>query len=125
MEYIFKIEMGDPSGDGHSQSDNFFYESNYPASELKKAYKKSVKLTGVDLQSVCSEYTESKIDDSVLEKLNEEGISTAKVADYVSATDFAALIMDFIKLSMPEDFEFKKTMNKVQSIGTFGYGLYD
>jgi hypothetical protein len=127
MEHIFKIEMGDPGGDGHDKSDEYFYQSNYPLSEIQKAYEKSCKKTGVDLHNSCSEYEDSTIDESVIEALESAGMDIKKIipdAEYVNIDNFSSLIIEFVRLSMPKDFKCERTMNKIKSLGNFGYGLY-
>lgn len=42
-----KLEIGDPSGDGHKQHETFIFESNKTVQEIRKAYKDSCKLTGL------------------------------------------------------------------------------
>ena len=47
MEYKFKIEIGDPSKDGHNQSEEKVIISNKTIEEVRDAYKKSCELTGL------------------------------------------------------------------------------
>ena len=42
-----KLVIGDWSGDGHGQSEEFVFETNKTVEEIGQAYKDSCKLTGL------------------------------------------------------------------------------
>ncbi len=49
VAYTVKIELGDPSGDGHCISQTKLFKTNYDKSHLVQAYRVSVAKFGVDL----------------------------------------------------------------------------
>ena len=154
---IYKLELGDWSEDGHKISEAFLFDCNYDIHMIRQAYKDSCKKLGVTFnynedytglglgygseRQVWTEYEESSISETAFEILNnfncfdevewfeEDG------AYYVNGSkDSAKLIMNFIALSMPEDFRYKLTREpRVESINSwndelsqqFGYGLFD
>lgn len=140
--YQFNVNIGDWSDDGHGKTDTFLFESNYPVDHLQKAYKKSVKTTGLELSDVCREYEEDKINEDDFAKLKKLGCSMdlmspdADVGDYGGASPnpegLAEIMMWFVGLSMPEDFTCKRMANDVANFNgywgdlnlSFGYGLY-
>lgn len=156
-----KLTIGDWSEDGHNQYDQFVFEVNKDVSEIRQAYKDSCKLTGYQFnhnqdftglnlkwpesesRQICTEYEEYSISDEASEKLLEFGIDViSDDSDFVDYTDpetFANLIMEFIKLSLPdltwEEASYKNSelrdmapingwWNKELNV-QFGYGLYD
>ena len=149
-----KITIGDWSEDGHNQYDEFVYESNKSVKDIRQAYKDSCKLTGLQFNHnenytgtevhnsygtpyhICTEYDEDTISDIAMGILMEHDIEVG--SDYLSVDEFAELIIDFIKLSLPdlvlEEASFKKSelrdisavngwWNHELNVG-FGYGLY-
>lgn len=72
----FQMSVGDPSGDGHSICEYHIIETNAKnIDEVKKAYKKAVKLTGLDLLfSVCEDYRDGCVRDDDVETLLKHGI---------------------------------------------------
>lgn len=128
MEYKFKITTGDPTRDGHSQTDDFFFISNYSVKEIEKAYKQSCTATGIDISSCCSDYEDSSIDEDILASLREAGIPDDvidNVSTYVGVSEFVILVLEFIKLSMPIDFKYEITNDNIPSLNIdLGYGLY-
>jgi len=156
-KYRFKIIIGDWSGDGHGKSDYFVFRSNYDVKDIQQAYKDSCKLTGVQFNDnennytgkdlyrqedrmICVEYEEYHISEFAVDVLKKYNIDTKKFDEYVKVDDFADLIMDFIKLSLPNmiyrEAYFKrselKSIPAVNGWGAtgdlkyvaFGYGLY-
>lgn len=123
----FKISIGDWSQDGHNQYVELVYNSNYPVIDMQNAYKASCKKLGIQFnhnenymgikdgdhygtkRHVCTEYQECEVSRFAVDVLKGAGIAIKKDME---AEDFAELILDFIKLSMPEDFEFKEAAFK-------------
>ncbi len=129
MEYTFLIVTGDSGGDGHGQSDDFYFKTNYPIKDIEAAYEKSCKDSSVNFGEICQEYGDSSIDEDVLKKLKKFGVDITKdeieeFSDYVGSNDLIELIIKFIKVSMPSDFKYSRTYNDIPCIGEFGYGLY-
>lgn len=161
MIYKFYLVLGDWSDDGHGKSDKVLIESNYSEKDLQKAYKKSCKKTGIsfnhndnftgkkDAILICTDYEDSQITEEAyraLAKLNcpfndleFDGIGCDEVTEdncdelYLNQESFTNLLMWFIGLSMPEDFEWKEVEDKIPYLNgywdkslnvQFGYGLY-
>ncbi len=155
MENKVKITIGDWSQDGHEEYDEFVFDSNKTVHEIRQAYKDSCKLTGLQFnynknytglpehnsygtdRHICTEYNENEITDLALNILKEHGIDIN--VDKLDIDVFLKLLIDFIKLSLPdlvlEEAAFKKSelreipavngwWNDELNVG-FGYGLYD
>ena len=145
--YRVKLELGDPSGDGHGHRTDVRMKSNYDAVTIWQAYEKSCELTGVRFDSshgrypnaVWSEYGDYDINDDILEVLQSHGIDVYRHEEYETLLldgeemwddEFAfatKLIMQFIALSMPSDWVYAiedrdgyETINSRQ----IGYGLF-
>jgi hypothetical protein len=120
----FRLSIGDWSGDGHSHSEDFVYSSNYPVEALQQAYKDSCKLTGLQFnynenysglkdhdgygtkRHICTEYQEGELTSFAKKTLQEHGIDTHDFETDGCTDNFAKLILDFIALSMPKDFDY-------------------
>ena len=145
MEYKFKIEIGDPSKDGHNQSEERVIISNKTIEEVRDAYKKSCELTGLVFTSntnvivndkvlnwrdgeyadrnICVEYESYDTSELAQIILKEYGIENSEIdGDVGSLVD---VFLEFIKLSLP-DFEYNIIQDITPSLGlTIGYGLFD
>jgi hypothetical protein len=153
-----KLTLGDWSDDGHCVSEDYIYITNKTVSEIRQAYKDSCILTGLQFnhnanysglpehskygtpRHICTEYGEPDIKPLALEILKSNGIEiNEKWLKRITSDEFATLIMEFIKLSLPyleyEEGSYKKSelkeippingwWNKELNEG-FGYGLYD
>lgn len=151
-----KITIGDWSEDGHGVYEQFVFESNKTVKEVQDAYKASCKLTGLQFnhndnytgivdnyrnyrndRQICTEYEDSEISEFALDILKEHGIIIDD--DNLDEDSFLKLLIDFIKLSLPdlelEEASFKKSelkdipavngwWNKELNV-QFGYGLYE
>lgn len=129
VAYTVKIELGDPSGDGHCISENKYFKTNYDKSHLVQAYRVSVSKFGVDLHDVCSNYQDSRIKKELYDKLLSGGFPINEYFavddnyNIIDADDFSIMVMEFIKVSLP-DLTYEIISMDVPSIGSFGYGLY-
>lgn len=145
--YCVKLVLGDPCADGHGQKEEVRMKSNYDAFILWEAYQKSCELTGVYFdneygrhpRAIWSDYEDFDIEDDALETLQSYGININRSENeetlcldgeemwddqYLFATK---LIMQFIGLSMPKDWQYTieendpyETINDNQ----IGYGLF-
>jgi hypothetical protein len=145
MEYKFKIEIGDPSKDGHNQSEDRVIISNKTRDQVREAYNKSCLLTGLvftsnkDIivnneklnwqnneysdRSICTEYESYDTSELAQNILKEYGIKNPEIdGDIDSLVD---IFLEFIKLSLP-DFEYDIVQDIIPSLGlTIGYGLFE
>lgn len=149
---LYKLVLGDWSGDGHEQSIDVLFECNYDVHKIRQAYKDSCKkscitfnhnenYTGLnfkkdDNRMVWTEcYEISSTAFNILNRLNcFDGIDYKECNhEYVidSLCDCAKLIMNFIALSMPDDFTYEKV--RIEPINgywndelneQFDYGLF-
>lgn len=130
-----KLNLGDWSQDGHNQTEVVILEVNKTVKEIQEAYLKSCKDSGVELHRLCSDYDENIIDDADLQDLEDFGIKWLfeHVEDNLiwDTTSFTNLILDFIKISLP-DLTYKIVEDDIPNLNgfwgdlnvTFGYGLY-
>lgn len=158
-----KLSIGDWSHDGHNQYEDFVFEVNKSVEEIRQAYKDSCKLAGMQFnhnenytginydwrqagkyECLC-EYENSVMSSNFIQKLKAVGLDVSKYA--IDGNDeelcfgiegFAEMIMQFIKLSLPdltyEEAAFKKSeiktippingwWNKDLNV-QLGYGLF-
>ena len=127
-----KLNLGDWSEDGHNQTKVVILEVNKTVKEIQDAYLKSCKDSGVELDRLCSEYNECTIDNSVLQTLEDFGIKWVfDNSFYWDEGSFTSLILDFIKVSLP-DLTYEIVEDDIPNINgfwgnlnvTFGYGLF-
>lgn len=134
MEYKFNLEIGDTSGDGHSQMKTIFIECNHSISDLDDAYNRSVDLTGIDLiEDCCRDYEDNALDkdtaDALIKHLDLVSIIGTCDKKYNKPHNlenlwidtWIDLVMRFIKLSLP-DLEYNIIKSESFDIG--GYGLF-
>ena len=61
MNHQVELEIGDWSGDGHSQVRHRHIISNLTREEILNSYNKGVKVLGFDLMEYCCDYEDSTI----------------------------------------------------------------
>lgn len=154
---IYKLVLGDASDDGHGISKEFLFDCNYDVHKIRQAYKDSCRKLGVTFnhnedytgiglrygsdRQVWTKYEENGINETAFEILDNAGCFNEieyyedKDRYYIECDeDCAKLIMNFIALSMPEDFIYKLIEQNYESINgdwnselnhQFGYGLFD
>ena len=152
---LYKLVLGDWSDDGHGQTAEVLFECNYDVHKIRQAYKDSCKKLGIAFNStedytglglkhddnrvIWMDYEEKEISKLAFDTLGEancfDGIDYEET-DYgyeiYDNNDCAKLIMNFIALSMPNDFTYE--LVEVEEINgywndelneQFGYGLFD
>jgi hypothetical protein len=144
MKYKLRMEIGDPSKDGHNQSKTIYFNSNKSTQELEEAYEKSCDITGLvwtcnknpkingeeldwknpeyNDRQLFVEYESYELSDLAKSILESHGVDTDGEWDSDSVID---LFFDFLKISLP-DFkaEFVKDETELLDI-TIGYGLFE
>lgn len=128
-EYKMYLVLGDPSGDGHMQTEKILLESTHPVEDIRKAYRDSCKLTGIsfhhaeddftgikrdwreaDKYHIATEYEENRVPDTCADILKTFGIIVPKrdedkeaYKQFYNKNDwFTKLWISFVKLSLPE-----------------------
>lgn len=116
-----KLTLGDWSGDGHGQYDEFVYEVNKTVEEIRQAYKDSCVLTSLQFNHN-NNYTCLKVhngygtEQHIWTDYGDYGISEFAVVKFIEVGLFEdensydekydgiqeELIMEFIKLSIPD-----------------------
>lgn len=154
QNHVIKIPIGDWSGDGHERCEIFEIESNYPVFDLQEAYKASCKLVGVQFHNeenfididiekfwrddrlICTEYDDSCLTEFAHTALEMHGIIIKDILndrEYLNENSFTRLLLTFIGLSMPSDWEWEiiedrgSYLNRFQNGNLnvqFGYGLF-
>lgn len=137
--YKIKIQLGDPSRDGHNMSEDRVINSNKPVLDWEKAYKVAKKKSGIELECVCQDYEDSCLDPEVWAKLKELGWTSSWSEKRIKKFEddgyeklrmnldlMTDLILWYLKLGDPE-LELSETSIKEIPIfsKSFGYGLYD
>lgn len=148
---VFKLTLGDPSGDGHKVTDTVLFETDVSLDKIREAYAASCRLTKIQFHSgsnltgekydwqtidefsVCTEYEVHGLTKTCIKILAQFGITKIEDADYLGAEDFAKLLIAFIKLSAPDVHlelvtdEMPEFNAQGSSLGNvnFGYGLFE
>lgn len=136
--YKFKMTIGDWSEDGHGKKETFLVESNYPVEKVREIHFAAPKVTGIDIESVCSNYDESALSDETIVKLEEleysfnffdEGFPIITPEEMFNIWAFLlkktdpTLTLVICKEDYPE-FHFYGFDDKSRHIGAIGYGLF-
>lgn len=141
MLYLIEFIFGDRDKIGHGKTNKYKYVSNYSLTEIQNAYNKSCEQTniyfhnktGIDKNNIIwNEYGDYSINNDIIEKLKLYDINIPQLYDttnFVFNDDAHDLLIQFIKLNMPKDWEYLyisenfETFNDILDID-IGYGLY-
>ncbi len=134
---LTRLTLGDWSGDGHEETDQYVFQINYPVADLQQAYKDSCKKVGIQFNhnenymgtggnvydQIFTEYGDNIIpyeeaallrahgilnDDLLNGSIEEDDEGGIYVTPDGEGKEFVAnLIMRFIAASMPADFEYQ------------------
>lgn len=144
--YKFKFAIGDWSDDGHGKCDYHYVISNKPVEEVRELHYNIKKITGVDIDNMCSNYRDSTINIKDYLKLIELGFDFSlydfEKDDYddinygISCCDTLAFVNIWIFLLKLVDknleieiedipmFQFYGVDKKNRHIHAKGYGLF-
>jgi hypothetical protein len=140
--YKLKLLVGDSSFEGHQQTETFHFLSNRSSTEISELIKKSNQLTGIDFESLFSDYEENTLSEENISTLEENGIDFSKViVNYHSHTfekfsqersnfdfwrpDAVNLFIEYLKLSDSElVINIVKDESEIINI-SLGYGLFN
>lgn len=144
MKYKLRMEVGDPSRNGHGQSETIYFNSNKSTQELKEAYEKSCDITGLTWTSdkrpkvngmemswntpeyenrqLFVEYESYKLSDLAKSILEKHGLDVDEEWDAHSAL---CLFFDFLRISLPDfKVEFAEDNTELLDL-TICYGLFE
>lgn len=133
MKNKIKLVVGDYSRDGHEKSTDVYISCNLTAKEIEKAYKKGVKVVGLDVrENVASEYQDSYVLKEHYEKLKKAGYTEelepydndaeTSTKFYINDDSFAEMFMFVAKVGNP-DLEYELVEDS-DSVNVGGYGLF-
>ena len=133
MNNTVTLIMGDPSHDGHNQTETFIVRTNLTQVQIEAAYQQGVQIIGFDLvKDVANRYEESFIEHDDFLKLIDSGFiheldewQTQEFADGdgidVDCELFLGIYFYFVLRGDP-NFVYEKIDNGMIEIG--GYGLF-
>jgi hypothetical protein len=118
MDYSFKIQVGDWSGDGHGQCMDYIFKSNKPVEEIREIYfTAKEKYPTLSPDSFCSDYQDYTIPDEVVKQAEELGYEIDPENFFTD--DMAKYTAWFIMLG---DSELKLEETKaVETLAFYGY----
>lgn len=137
--YQIRLTIGDWSDDGHGRTADFIVNSNLPVEEVREAHFKIQETTGVDIESICSEYEEDEIDEESVEILKDMGFqfsnSTGMGDGITSPAEMARLWVFLLQKAEPNlkleiqnddipNLHFYGLDEKGRHISSVGYGLF-
>lgn len=137
--YKFYITIGDWSCDGHGRSEDFMVSSNMPVEAVREAHYKIKGATGIDIESICSEYEEDEIDEETVVTLKNMGFkfenSSGMGDGIVNVPEMARLWIFLLQKADPTlelkivecdtpRLQFYGFDEKGRHIGGVGYGLF-
>jgi hypothetical protein len=138
LKHQINLVLGDWSGDGHCYTATITVRCNLNKEQLEKAFKAGCKKTNVDFQNdVASQYEDSTISETVIEKLSKHGFKIEDYSDdenpeefhtgikgyYLSVDGYAAAWMFVAKIGNPE-LEYEDLTGNSPNINIGGYGLF-
>lgn len=117
--YIFDIEIGDPSNDGHGEYDKVKISCSHTKMEVEEAYEKSCKKTKLVFHenyelinpnyhwedfighAICVDWEDSKISEENRQILENHKVQLTKEDYAYEPQEFANLMMEFAGISLP------------------------
>jgi len=148
-KFVHHIVIGDWSNDGHGKHETYIFNCSHDAPDVKKGYLQAVQKSCIalhdvsnphEIQPICTEYEDYKIDKYLVEKLKsllnvDFEIFSNSIEEngsmYFGSEDIAKLFFEMVK-SQIKDFSYEivekpKTINGYWSEDfnfTFGYGTF-
>lgn len=133
-KYVFRLPIGDWSGDGHGVSRDYRIRSNKPVEAVREAYFAAEQKTRLDLTEVCGKYEEREIKPHLLAAIRAAGLPLPEEnLDGFGPDEFVELTLAYLRAGDPElelkvlPFEemlpFYGYDSKKRHIGFLGYGL--
>lgn len=139
MMYKFRLSIGDWSGDGHCFHEDFVVASNMPVEFVREVHYKIKDRTGIQIEDICSEYEEDKIEPEIVQALSEMGFkfedNTEMDEGTISPEEMARIWIFLLQKTeptlrleiIPDDLptlHFSGIDKQGRHIGFVGYGLF-
>ena len=114
LKYNVCFTLGDPSGDGHSNTSDYHMISNYPAKEIDEAYKKATEILGFNfVKKIGINHQDNELHESYFSILVEKGIIKEEdykyeydgktlLDTYLDESDFIDIFKNICKLVLPD-----------------------
>lgn len=132
MSEIFKLTVGDLSGDGHEKCEDVRFTCNATADEVREGYLAGVKKAGVGLHypkknekfiEVLAEYGAKGFPSKIKEKLDAVGVDFSRIqheeyyghVEYFGAEGTAQLFLELVTVGRP-GFEYELLSDEVTCI---------
>lgn len=127
--YQLKFQVGDWSGDGHGQHEDFILESSVSVEELREMYFTTKAKTKTSPENVCRDYgdneiTKQQIKDLGLQKMYDGDDFIHLFVDYM-ITHNHDLKLEIVQQNQIPTFHFYGHDKKKRHIGFMGYGLFE
>lgn len=122
--YRFYMTIGDWSGDGHNQSEDFLIESNYPVELVRETHFQMKEATGINIEEICSEFEEDEIDPKTVEKIKELGFhfeNSSGMGDGIISVPEMASLWVFLLMKTDKDLKLEIIENNTPTLHFFGY----
>lgn len=135
LKYNVYFTLGDPSRDGHGQTQEYHFRSNYSAKQIDELFKRLNSELGINVKKWCEDYEEDTLNEDQYSKLlsigvikeDDENLYLNDNQYYVEdKTIFVDLAFSCIKHICP-DFEYKyNTFNEncINTLQGAAYGLF-
>lgn len=133
MEHTFILELGDPSGDGHGQSDRYTYRSNLDSHGLVIAYRMAAHKHKLNITDECTNYKCIKLRKQFIDRFNEVFADDAEALKLIQDCGWgegnlgpdqhAEIYLHIAKLAHPE-LVWEQASNLVQIVDIGGYGYF-
>ena len=126
--YHFRICIGDWSQDGHGQSMTYLVKSNKPVEDVREAHFRINAKTGIDIETICSNYMDNTVNEYDFKKLKELGFEfldlTGLGEDVVIPSDMFRLWLFLLQKADPE-LKLEPQDDDIPSLHFYGYDAKD
>lgn len=138
--YLFKMEIGDWSGDGHEKCEETLVSSNAPVEYVRAAHFRMKEATGINIEELCSNYGDATIRKEMADQLKRLGFVFANETEdgevLMNPDDMARLWVfllqktdPFLNLEIREKVDipsihFYGQDKQGRHIASVGYGLF-
>ena len=135
MAYMFRMIVGDDSGDGHDKTEDFCILSNKGSNEINAAWVKAkADHPELDPNSMCNDVEDWKLNDEAIKWLTEDHVDLYNTCTMTSVIDvdiivwteprgYAEYVLLFTKLGDP-DLELQIVNVPIFPASVGGYGLF-